>query len=193
MLNKINDREGNPVKDESVKAISECMKKRENENTTLWSRKDFLSLAGWGGVLVSIGSSLLAFGRFMFPRVLFEPSPVFKAGYPDEYPVGKVNLRFMQDQRVWIVREKDGIYALLAICTHLGCTPNWLEGEEKFKCPCHGSGFKKDGINFEGPAPRALERVKITVAADGQLLIDKSKKFVYEKGEWGQPASIVRV
>ena len=50
-----------------------------------------------------------------------------------------------------------------SVCTHLGCTPNWLEGEQKFKCPCHGSGFYKDGINFEGPAPRPLERYAIRI------------------------------
>ena len=59
------------------------------------------------------------------------------------------------------------------ICTHLGCTPNWLEAENKFKCPCHGSGFYMSGINFEGPAPRPLERVTVSLADDGQVLVDK--------------------
>ncbi|MBI3951437.1 MAG: Rieske 2Fe-2S domain-containing protein, partial [Acidobacteria bacterium] len=57
---------------------------------------------------------------------------------------------------------------------HLGCTPNWLDSQKKFKCPCHGSGFRSSGVNFEGPAPRPLDRVKISLAADGQLLVDKS-------------------
>ena len=51
----------------------------------------------------------------------------------------------------------------------------WLDAEQKFKCPCHGSGFYKDGINFEGPAPRPLERYAIRVAEDGQLEVDKSR------------------
>ena len=75
--------------------------------------------------------------------------------------------------------------------THLGCTPNWLGGENKFKCPCHGSGFYKTGINFEGPAPRPLERYRISLAEDGQILIDKSKKFQQEKGEWNNPESFL--
>jgi cytochrome b6-f complex iron-sulfur subunit len=101
--------------------------------------------------------------------------------------------RFKESQRVWIVREEEGFYALLAICTHLGCTPNWLPSEDKLKCPCHGSGFYRSGINFEGPAPRPLERLKITLAEDGQLWIDKSKSFRQKRGQWNDPGAYLRV
>ena len=79
------------------------------------------------------------------------------------------------------------------VCTHLGCTPNWLSGEQKFKCPCHGSGFRKTGINFEGPAPRPLERFRVTLADDGQILVDKTRKYQWEKGEWNDPESFLAV
>jgi len=78
---------------------------------------------------------------------------------------------------VWIVREEEGIYCIFAKCTHLGCTPRWLASESKFKCPCHGSGFYVSGLNFEGPAPRPLDRFKISVGDDGQLVVDKNKIF----------------
>lgn len=117
----------------------------------------------------------------------------FKAGLPSEYQVGKVDERFKIKYGVWIVRSADGIFALSTVCTHLGCTPNWLDAEKKFKCPCHGSGFRMSGINFEGPAPRPLERFKIELADDGQVLIDKSKSFHQEKGEWSDPLSILKV
>lgn len=159
----------------------------------LWTRRSFLTLAGWGGLLSIIGAFKLAFLRFMFPRVLFEPSPIFKAGYPDELMVGQISTKYKKDYQVWLGRDDEGIYALLAICTHLGCTPNWLAAEGKFKCPCHGSGFSIDGINFEGPAPRPLERLKISVGSDGKIIIDKSKKFRYEKGEWGEPGSVIKI
>ena len=83
------------------------------------------------------------------------------------------------------------MYALSTVCTHLGCTPNWLGSERKFKCPCHGSGFRASGINFEGPAPRPLERHKIVLAEDGQLLIDKGKLFRQEKDEWNKPEAFL--
>jgi cytochrome b6-f complex iron-sulfur subunit len=91
--------------------------------------------------------------------------------------MGEVSEKYKQDQRVWIIREETGVYAMFAKCTHLGCTPRWLAAENKFKCPCHGSGFYKSGLNFEGPAPRPLDRFKLTVGDDGQLVVDKSKIF----------------
>lgn len=159
----------------------------------LWSRRSFLSFAGWGAFLTAMAGGLLAFLRFMYPRVLFEPSPVFKAGRPEEFVPGEVSEKFKESQRVWIVREEKGLYAILAICTHLGCTPRWLKTEDKFKCPCHGSGFKRSGVNFEGPAPRPLERVSITLSPTGEILIDKSKTFREDKGQWGAPEAYLKL
>ena len=90
-----------------------------------------------------------------------------------------------------IVREAAGFYCLSTTCTHLGCTPNWLEGEKKFKCPCHGSGFKISGVNFEGPAPRPLERYAIRKTDDGQIIVDKSRKFQRELAQWDDPDSYI--
>jgi cytochrome b6-f complex iron-sulfur subunit len=108
-----------------------------------------------------------------------------------------VETKFKAQFAVWIINtEYEGqqqIVALKTVCTHLGCTPNWLEAEQKFKCPCHGSGFYKDGINFEGPAPRPLERYAIRIADDGQLEVDKSRIFQQEMGQWSDPSSFVPV
>ena len=139
-----------------------------------------------------------ALTRFLFPNVLFEPPSSFKAGFPEEYAAGKVDERWKNGYGTWLVRSTDdqgrgaGFYALSTVCTHLGCTPNWLEAELKFKCPCHGSGFRKTGINFEGPAPRPLERYRIAWADDGQIMIDKSKKYQEEKGQWLDPESFLK-
>ncbi|MFQ5708478.1 MAG: Rieske 2Fe-2S domain-containing protein [bacterium] len=167
--------------------------KAEEEGSIWMSRRNFFSRAGWAAFFSFVGTMLIGSLRFMFPRVLFEPSPVFKAGYPDDYPVGTVSTKWIKDQRVWIVHNEEGIYAIFAQCTHLGCTPRWLDAENKFKCPCHGSGFTRAGINFEGPAPRPLERIQVTLAEDGELLLNKSIRFREEKGEWGRPGSILHV
>ena len=156
-------------------------------------RRRFLNYTGWLGILGSLAVSLLGFLRFLFPRVLFEPPTQFKAGLPADYAVGAVDTRFVASQRVWIIREENGFYALSAICTHLGCTPAWLATENKFKCPCHGSGFRRTGVNFEGPAPRPLERVRIALADDGHLLIDKGKSFRQEKGEWSSSDAFLNI
>jgi cytochrome b6-f complex iron-sulfur subunit len=139
----------------------------------------------------------LAVVKFLFPNVLREPPSKFKVGFPDAFPPGKVDERFKAQYGVWIVNaEYNGqpqLVALKTVCTHLGCTPNWLEAEQKYKCPCHGSGFYKDGINFEGPAPRPLERYAIRIADDGQIEVDKSKTFQEEMGQWSDPLSFIMV
>lgn len=158
------------------------------------SRRSFFSwmTLAWAAFSAAVLTTGTATARMMFPNVLFEQPSTFRAGYPSEIQVGQVDERFKEKYGVWLVRNKEGIFALLAVCTHLGCTPNWLEAEQKFKCPCHGSGYYKNGINFEGPTPRPLERIEISLADDGQILVDKSQKFLYEKGQWSDPRAFLR-
>ena len=164
-------------------------------------RRKFFSWMGiaWTAFTASMVATATATGRFMFPNVLFEPPATFKAGTPDEIQPGQVDERFKQRFGVWLVKDVDvqtgafGIYALSTVCTHLGCTPDWLQAAQKFKCPCHGSGYYKNGINFEGPTPRPLERFAISLADDGQILVDKNTKFQYEKGQWADPRSFLKL
>lgn len=146
---------------------------------------------------VTGGLFTLGLARFMFPNILTEPPSKFKVGFKDAFGNDKVDTRFTSQFGVWVVNAEfqgvRSIFALKTVCTHLGCTPNWLEAEQKYKCPCHGSGFYKDGINFEGPAPRPLERYAIRIADDGQLEIDRSKTFQEEMGQWTDPSSFVPV
>ena len=157
------------------------------------SRRTFVTwlAVGWVGFAGALGAGLTAVGRLLFPNVTFEPPQQFKAGFPAEYAINKVDERFKKRYGVWIVRNEKGIYVLSTVCTHLGCTPNWLEAENKFKCPCHGSGYYSTGINFEGPAPRPLERFKVGIAEDGQIMVDKNSKYQYEKGQWTDPSSFL--
>ena len=121
-------------------------------------------------ILGVIGGGVL---RFLYPRALYEASKIFKVGSPESYKIGSVNL--VTGRGVWIVREQEGFYAILAKCTHLGCQPIWYEDQQGFKCPCHGSRFHKDGVNFAGPAPRPLDRLYLSLASDGRLEVDKGK------------------
>ena len=161
---------------------------------TQMHRRDWMLIFGWISFSLSSLVGLLFYClRFLFPNVTFEPPLQFKAGPAESYAIGRVDERFKELYGVWMVRNEKGLYALSTVCTHLGCTPNWLENEKKFKCPCHGSGFRQTGVNFEGPAPRPLERYRIGLAADGQVLVDKSMKFQGEKGEWDKPESFLYV
>jgi cytochrome b6-f complex iron-sulfur subunit len=153
--------------------------------------------AAWASISAVTGISVLGTARFMFPNVLTEPPSKFKVGPASDYPLNTVSNKWKDQFGVWIVHTdqyegKNLLYALTSVCTHLGCTPNWLEGEQKFKCPCHGSGFYITGVNFEGPAPRPLERSGIRIAEDGMLEVDKSVKFQEEMGQWKDPTSFVQ-
>ncbi len=163
------------------------------EDPGIWrmNRRNLLAVTGWLAFLSFVFASTIGALRFMFPRVLFEPPTKFKAGFPQDYVVGEVSDKYKDVHRVWLIRDKVGFYSLIAICTHLGCTPRWLPTDNKFKCPCHGSGYYKSGINFEGPAPRPLERAYIVLTDDGQIEIDTSITFHYELGQWGKPGSFL--
>ena len=159
-----------------------------DESKKIARRRRFVMAA----VLGTLSVNFLMFLRFFFPRALYEPKTKFKIGYPSDFGFG-VDTKFQSAHRIWVVRNTEGIFVIYAVCTHLGCTPDWKPAENKFKCPCHGSGFYKSGINFEGPAPRPLERLRITRAEDGQILIDKAVKYLYEKGQWDKPGAFLKV
>jgi len=168
-----------------------------DDTSPLLTRRAWLGLA-WGAFSAASAAALAATGRFMFPNVLNEPPQQFKAGFPNEYGMG-VDERWKEKFGVWLVRTSEdmvahasGFYALISTCTHLGCTPNYLSAENKFKCPCHGSGFRTTGINFEGPAPRPLERARVVLSDDGQILVDKSRHFQYELGQWTDPEAFLK-
>jgi len=168
-----------------------------DDTSPLLTRRAWMGLA-WGAFSAASAAALAATGRFMFPNVLNEPPQQFKAGFPTEYGMG-VDERWKEKFAIWLVRVPDdidnhasGFYALITVCTHLGCTPNYLSAENKFKCPCHGSGFRLTGVNFEGPAPRPLERARIVLADDGQILVDKSRHFQRELGQWTDPEAFLK-
>lgn len=169
----------------------------ESRVWNLWfTRREFLTLAAWGTFLAGMLGSVLATLRYFFPNVTYDPPSVFKIGRPEDYLPGEVDDRWKKKHRIWVIRDipsrGSGFYVIYARCTHLGCTPNWLAGQNKFKCPCHGSGFRWGGINFEGPAPRPLERCRVALADDGQIQVDVNVRFKDPK-DWGKPEAYLRV
>ncbi len=135
----------------------------------------------WGMIYGYLGINLLMFLRFFFPRALYEPNTIFNIGYPADFSMG-IDQRFLMTNRAWVIREPDRIFVIFARCTHLGCTPEWKPAENKFKCPCHGSGYDSEGVNFEGPAPRPMDRAHIDHGPDRQ------NHRGYEQAVHGRPA-----
>jgi cytochrome b6-f complex iron-sulfur subunit len=125
------------------------------------------------------------FLRFFLPRSILEPSSKFSVGFPSDYALG-VDTKWQQQYRIWVDKTSDRIFVIYARCTHLGCTPDWKASENKFKCPCHGSGYDSEGINFEGPAPRPMDRAYVELDPEGQILVDVGRLYKWPKGETNQ-------
>jgi cytochrome b6-f complex iron-sulfur subunit len=179
---------------------AKVIEKSKPKKATEPSRRDVMVGLGWAAFGFGVGvPSLLGFGRFMMPNVLEEPDPKFRCGplprFAELNP-GDVDEQFKLDGQFWVIREEDRIAAVSIICTHLGCIPTWLENERKFKCPCHGSGFTANGTNFEGPAPRPLERFKIYLES-GMVIVDRSRKFLAmgpnDTAVWDDPEASISV
>jgi len=134
----------------------------------------------WGFVI----ANFLMFLRFFFPRALFEPETVHVIGYPSDFQIG-VNEKYKQAYRIWVVKEPPRLFCIFAKCTHLGCTPDWKPAENKFKCPCHGSGYTPEGVNFEGPAPRPMDRAHVELGSEGQIVVDTSRLYSWFKSQGG--------
>ena len=148
------------------------------------NRREFLTYA-WGGALLLVtGATGFGLFQFMYPR--------FKAGeFGGQFFLGPVSALPPTDAppegitagKFWLVNSADeGIKALYMVCTHLGCLYKWEPSTVRFECPCHGSKFSREGYYIEGPAPRSLDRFE-TIEANGELVVDTGAKIS------GSPAS----
>jgi cytochrome b6-f complex iron-sulfur subunit len=145
------------------------------------SRRDAFVRIGVGSMCVACSGAAVFGYQFLAPNVLYEPSPVINAGKPDRYPPGSVTQDLQSG--IYIVNGPEGIYAMSAVCTHLGCLTVWRPELGIVACPCHGSKFTRDGTKIEGPAPRPLIWLTASINDEGDLLIDRSaplerKQFV---------------
>jgi cytochrome b6-f complex iron-sulfur subunit len=138
----------------------------------------------WSCVWGFVAANFLMFLRFFFPRALFEPETVHVIGYSSDFQIG-VNEKYKQAYRIWVVKEPPRLFCIFAKCTHLGCTPDWKPAENKFKCPCHGSGYTPEGVNFEGPAPRPMDRAHVELGSEGQIVVDTSRLYSWLKSQGG--------
>src|SRR5262245_6341163 len=152
-------------------------------------RRDFLLKLGAGAGVCAIGVQAAASMRSLVPNVSYDAPTTVKLGAPADFPEG---LKFLPDQRLFVLREGDTLHAISATCQHLGCTvraealasPVTIEDEggslkltHRFLCPCHGSEYRGDGTNVAGPAPKPLAWFRLSLAADdGQLVVDLAEE-----------------
>jgi cytochrome b6-f complex iron-sulfur subunit len=171
------------------------------------TRRQFLMIMGG---LAALGATL--FGsievlRFMFPVASDNAPALFKTSFTFAQLTGgvqggkaviPVNVLSETNKRVTVVLDDAGIYAVYLVCTHLGCTPNYVtdvvtgsgvdpavaeargvrtadqRSPNGWACPCHGSRYFIASTNFYGPAPRPMDWVNIQVTPDGFFAVDRA-------------------
>ncbi len=136
------------------------------------TRRGFL---GWGfsvfAGMVSLATFLLSTLRMPLPSLMPGKSGKFKIGRREDFPPGSV--KYYQDQQTYVFADTEGIFAISAVCTHLGCIVS--KDEKKFICPCHGSYYDLSGKVLQGPAPKNLQWYHIQELASGRLVVERGK------------------
>jgi cytochrome b6-f complex iron-sulfur subunit len=143
------------------------------------SRREFMLRVGNTAVGVTMVGGGIVTGKFLWPNVVPEPQSRFRVGSVEAFAPGSCITD--SKHRLFVFRAPEGyFYAVSAVCTHLGCTVAWkpdgTEGrpEGVIACPCHGSVFSSKGEVIEGPAPRSLNRFRMTMI-DGELFVDTNE------------------
>ncbi len=135
------------------------------------SRRRFFRWGATAAAVVGVMGHAAAWTRSLVANVRYEPPKRRTLGAPDQFPKGRT---FLSDEKLFIVRDKLGLRALSAVCSHLGCTVG--TSKAGYHCPCHGSRFAADGANLEGPAPRPLVWYALSIAGSGALIVDLGKE-----------------
>jgi Rieske Fe-S protein len=128
------------------------------ENVSQSRRKFITAIA----LLIASGGALV---RFLTPRAANKQRILVRAASADVPVNGALIFR---NERLALLRDEKGFYALSLICTHLGCTVTVTEN--RLSCPCHGSVFDRQGRVLKGPADRALARLEV-VEKSGEIKV----------------------
>ncbi len=134
------------------------------------ARRDFLALAGRGALWATAGVTVVALLRYLS---FTEPTlpQVFVLDAPSAYPAGTTTP--VADGRAFIKHDEQGLYAINATCTHLGCLVK--QASTGFACPCHGSRFTTTGAVANGPAALPLNYAALTINTEGKVVLDVSR------------------
>ncbi|HSJ58018.1 MAG TPA: Rieske (2Fe-2S) protein [Anaerolineae bacterium] len=83
-----------------------------------------------------------------------------------DLPVGQGAVFSVQNKPVIVINTEQGVRALSAVCTHLGCIVFWNPERQVIACPCHEAYFSINGAVISGPPPAPLEVYRVQVEGD---------------------------
>jgi cytochrome b6-f complex iron-sulfur subunit len=134
-------------------------------------RRDVLGLLSLWTMASTLLFATLGIARMPKAAVLPSPSKKFRVALPETLPPGEA---FVPTGRTTaLFRDAEGVYAISIVCTHLGCIVK--PTANGFECPCHGSGFARDGAVVRGPAPQPLSWIKVS-ANGSTVVVDEGAK-----------------
>ena len=143
----------------------------ENMDSKEINRRGFLTWLARG----TLGAAAAVLIGQVLRFLSFEPpgadSPVVPLGLQDFAPG---TLTYVAEARLYVGRDEAGLYAIDAVCTHLGCLVE-LEESGRFRCPCHGSYFDPQGRVQTGPTTSPLRHLALFVDDQGQLMVDRDR------------------
>lgn len=152
------------------------------------NRRQFLGIVWGASVLALTGEALGMLGRYIQPVSTSGFGGVVRAGKVDDFKPGSVT--HIQAGRFFLVRLDDGSFiALWQKCTHLGCSVPWVEAENQFHCPCHGSLYNKLGEVQGGPAPRPFDIFPVTIQG-GEVFVDTGKPITRKSFDPSQTTKV---
>jgi cytochrome b6-f complex iron-sulfur subunit len=143
------------------------------ETQTDTSRRRLLGIATVSALGSSLMGSMVISVRYLWPSVLFELPTRFLAARLSD--LERRTVLFLRKRRIYVVKDREGVFAESAVCTHLGCLTRPNPNEDGFFCPCHGSRFSLDGKVLDGPAPRPLEHFRMDRQGD-RLWVDVARE-----------------
>lgn len=137
------------------------------------NRRRFLSAISRGSLVAAVVAAAGQVMRFLSYQPPSASITVFVAGRPEDYrPDGLI---YVEEARAYVGRDAQGLYALDAVCTHLGCLVG-REDKGGFVCPCHNSRFDVVGQVLAGPAAQPLRPLRLRFDQErGLLFVDRAE------------------
>jgi cytochrome b6-f complex iron-sulfur subunit len=142
----------------------------EKSSTKVKSRREFIKRIS---VWAAAGAGLLAAAgllRQFIPR-LGVYGKRYRIGHLNDFPLN--TFTYVPERQLYVYRDNEGVRALSAVCTHLGCIVE--KSGDGFLCPCHGSCYNGKGEVISGAAARNLPWYTMYREPDGQLVVDQAR------------------
>lgn len=129
----------------------------------IWGASMALFMAEFGGAVVWFALPRFREGEFGGKFTLDISALPAVDSPPKDFPDGRFWLVNIGPKRIGDARQpadyptQEGVVAIYKVCVHLGCLYKWVEVNDRFECPCHGSKYLATGARVDGPATRNLD------------------------------------